>query len=74
VYTVFLPSRKPGTECLKQLSSLAKSYGYELQRLRLDNDTVFHSHQFHDLVTALSLRLEFSAPPRQYQNGLIERT
>ena len=26
VYTVFLPSHKPGHECLKQLSSLAQSY------------------------------------------------
>jgi hypothetical protein len=74
VYTVFLPSRKPGPACLKQLSSLAQSYGFALNRIRLDNDTVFHSHQFHELVTALSLRLEFSAPHSQYQNGLIERT
>ena len=74
VYTVFLPSRKPGPDCLRQLSSLAKSYGFELNRIRLDNDAVFHSHQFHELVTALSLRLEFSAPHSQYQNGLIERT
>jgi hypothetical protein len=62
VYTVFLPSRKPGPACLKQLSSLAQSYGFALNRIRLDNDTVFHSHQFHELVTTLSLRLEFSAP------------
>ncbi len=44
VYTVFLQSRKPGPECLKQLSSLAQSYGLKLNRVRLDNDTVFHSH------------------------------
>ncbi len=44
VYTVFLQSRKPGPECLKQLSSLAQSYGFKLNRVRLDNNTVFHSH------------------------------
>jgi hypothetical protein len=71
---VFLQSRKPGLECLKQLSSLAQSYGFNLNRVRLDNDTVFHSHQLHELVTALSLRLEFFAPHSQFQNGLIERT
>ena len=66
VYTVFLQSRKPGLDCLKQLSSLAQSYGFALNRVRLDNDTVFHSHQFHELVTSLSLRLEFSAPHSQF--------
>ena len=74
VYTVFLPSRKSGLDCLRQLSSLAQSYGFKLNRVRLDNDTVFPSHQFHDLVTSLSLRLEFSALHSQHQNGLIERT
>ena len=74
VYTVFLQSRKPGPECLKQLSSLAQSYGFKLNRVRLDNDTVFHSHQFHELVTEVSLRLGFSALHSQFQNGLIERT
>ena len=42
--------------------------------MRLGNGTAFHSHQFHDLVTALSLRLDFFAPHSQHQNGLIERT
>ncbi len=74
VYTVLFQSRKPGPECLKQLSSLAQSYGFKLNRVRLDNVTVFHSHQFRELVTALSLRQEFSAPHSQFQNGLIERT
>ena len=74
VYPVFLPSRKPGSDCLKQLSGLAQSYGFKLNRIRLDNDTVFHSSQFHEPVTTLSLRLEFSAPHSQFQNGMIERT
>ncbi len=74
VYTVFLQSREPSPDCLKQLGSLAKSYGFELNRVRLDNDTVFHSKQFHELVVSLPLRLEFSAPHCHFQNGLIERT
>ncbi len=61
VYIVILQYRKPGPDFLKELSSLAQSYGFKLNRVRLDNDTVFHSHQFHELVTSLSLRLEFSA-------------
>ncbi len=44
VYTAFLQSREPGHGCLKQLGGLAKSYGFVLNRVRLDNDTVFHSH------------------------------
>ena len=66
VYTIFLPSRKPGPACLKRLSSLAASYGHKLNRIRLDNDSVFHSAEFHDLVTTLSVRLEFSAPHSQF--------
>ena len=51
VYTVYLQSRAPTVDCLKRLAGVAKSYGFTLHRLRLDNDTVFHSTAFHAAVT-----------------------
>ena len=62
VYTIYLQSRSLAVECLQRLVGVAKSYGFSLHRLRLDNGTVFHSTAFHDVVSSMGVCLEFSAP------------
>ena len=57
VYTAYLQTRASAVDCLKRLAGVAKSYGFTLHRLRLDNDSVFRSAAFHVAVIEMGIRL-----------------
>ena len=73
-FFIFLKSRSSASDCLSRLNGLAKSYGFQLRTLKLDNDSCFHSHDFTSSMDNFGIRLEFTSPNSHHQNGLQERS
>ena len=53
---IYPMSRSEAPSCLHKLSSVAKSFGFSLRRIRLDNDTAFHLEAFWLACEQLSIR------------------
>lgn len=68
-FAIFLKSRSFAPDCLMKSVGLARSYGFQLRVLRMDNDSAFHSTHFTALIDQLGLRPEFTAPDSQHPNG-----
>jgi transposase InsO family protein len=57
----------------KTMTACGRSLGYSINRVRIDNDTVFLSKDFTAICAAANIAVERTVPYAHWQLGRIER-
>lgn len=74
VWLEFLEKKSEAPIALRRLIEFAIQKGHPIKVIRMDNDPVFLSNEFTQILNEAHIEIQLSAPYCHWQNGLIERS